>query len=233
MEQLHRYLLILAALLTVVEILGRWVFPRLREGAFKGFWETAHSLWVAILLALGVRSLLVQPYKIPSASMEDTLLVGDYILVKKYSYGYSFFNMTDRFLQFKKPKHGDVVVFVFPEDRSKDYVKRVVGIPGDVLEMRNKELFINGVRAVEPYVKHEDPMVYPKGVLPFDRDNWGPVTVRPGHYFVMGDNRDNSSDSRYWGQLDEKLLKGRAWMIYWHANNFRPGRWDRLFHRVR
>lgn len=232
MENLHLYLLIAAGILTVLEILGRWVAPKLRQGSFRSAFETVDSLWVAIVLALGVRTLWLQPYKIPSASMEDTLLVGDYILVKKFTYGYSLFNRTDRFLKFSDPRRGDVAVFVFPEDRSKDYIKRVVGVPGDVLEMRNKVLFVNGVAQAEPYVHHEDPRVFPKGLGPWDRDNWGPVTVKAGHYFMLGDNRDNSADSRKWGQLDGRLLKGKAWVIYWHSNNFRPGRWDRIFRKI-
>ncbi len=228
MENLNMILYILAGVLTLVEVVLRLI-PGLRKNpSLAPTVETVDSLWIAMVAALTLKALLLQPFTIPSGSMEDTLLIHDYLLVKKYEYGYSLLNRTDRFLQFKKPQHGDILVFVYPGDRSKDYIKRCIGLPGDVLEMKNKDLFVNGVKQVEPYIKHIDPQVIPKSdYFSGWRDNWGPVTVEAGHYFMMGDNRDNSADSRKWGQLDEKLIKGKAWFIYWHSQDFVPD-----FHRM-
>jgi len=219
MDNLNTILYILAGVLTLVEAVLLWVFPAFRRNpAHAGTIETLDSLWVAMVVALSLKAVLLQPFTIPSGSMEDTLLIDDYILVKKYEYGYSLINKTPRFLEFNKPKNRDVMVFVYPNDHSKDYIKRCIGIPGDVIEMKDKVLYVNGVKQDEPFVKHIDPRVNTKeeGI----RDNFGPVTVEAGHYFMMGDNRDNSYDSRYWGQLDEKLIKGKAWRIYWHSLHF-------------
>lgn len=156
----------------------------------------------------------VNPYSIPSGAMEDTLQVGDYLLSDQFYYGHSFFNQTSRYFQSHKPQRGDVIVFLYPGDKTKDYVKRCIGIPGDVVEIKNKDLYVNGIKQNESYVKHIDPTTYSKGELSVDRDFFGPVTVDACHYFMLGDNRDNSADSRYWGQLDEKLIKGKASLIY-------------------
>lgn len=241
---MNYYLYAAAVILTLLEICFRWAIPAVRRNPSLGAWvETVDSLWVALLLALALKAVLLQPFVIPSGSMEDTLKIGDYILVKKYEYGYSIWNSTKRFLEFKKPQRGDIVVFVFPKDHTKDFVKRCVGTPGDILAYKDKELYVNGVKQVEPYVQHIDPRILKAGDplepvgdeesptadgLRSSRDNFGPVTVEAGHYFMMGDNRDNSLDSRYWGQLDEKLVKGKAWMIYWHSKNFHP-EFSRMF----
>ncbi len=225
MENLNTILWILFGVFSLVEVGIRWVVPSFRKNPGNaGIVETIDSFWVAMAVALSLKAVLIQPFTIPSGSMEDTLLVGDYILVKKYEYGYSFLNKTPRFLEFNKPKRGDIVVFVFPQDPSKDFIKRCMGTPGDVLELKKGDLYINHEKQVEPYVKH---VLTPALALAQDgpdsvKVNFGPVTVDPGHYFMMGDNRDNSFDSRYWGQLDEKLIKGQAWFIYWHSNNFIP-----------
>ena len=219
MDNLNNYLYILFGAFTVVEILIRVLFPLFKKNPWM---ETVDSLWVAMAVALSLKAVLIQPFTIPSGSMEDTLLVGDYILVKKYEYGYSLFNKTDRFLEFKKPQRRDVVVFQFPQDPSKDFIKRCIGIPGDVIELKNQDLYVNGEKQIEPYVKHIMPAnlaIEEEGPDTL-KVNFGPVTIQPGHYFMMGDNRDNSLDSRYWGQLDEKLIKGRAWLIYWHSVGF-------------
>ncbi|HEY5039537.1 MAG TPA: signal peptidase I [bacterium] len=222
MEHLNTVLYILAGILTLVEIVIRWITPGFRRNpAFAETVETIDSLWVAMVVALSLKAVLLQPFTIPSGSMEDTLLVGDYIIVKKYEYGYSIWNSTPRFLQFKKPQRHDIMVFVYPADHSKDFIKRCIGIPGDVIDYKNKVLFVNGQKQDESYVKHISPDVFPRGdYFNGPRDNFGPVTVETGHYFMMGDNRDNSLDSRYWGQVDEKLLKGKAWFIYWHSFTF-------------
>lgn len=223
MDNMNTILWIGFGVFSIGQILLRWVFPSIRQNPeFAGLVETADSFWIAMAVALSLKAVLIQPFTIPSGSMEDTLLVGDYILVNKFDYGYSFLNKTPRFLQFGKPQRGDVVVFVFPLDHSKDFIKRCRGVPGDILEYKDKVLYVNGVRQVEPFVKHIDPFIHPRnddedGVPDGSRDNFGPVTVQEGHYFMMGDNRDNSLDSRYWGQVDEKLIKGKAGLIYWHS----------------
>jgi signal peptidase I len=233
MENLNFYLYIAAAILTVIEIVLIWVLPSVRKNPkAAGIVETVDSLWVAMVVALALKAVLLQPFTIPSGSMEDTLLPGDYILVKKYEYGYSLWNSTPRFLQFHKPQRRDIIVFVYPMDHSKDFIKRCIGLPGDVIEIKNKNLYVNGEKQVEPYVKHLYSNIAPRGdYLVQDRDNFGPVTVAAGHYFMMGDNRDNSLDSRYWGQVDEKLIKGQAWAIYWHSINFRP-EFSRIFKTI-
>jgi signal peptidase I len=224
-------ILFIASLALSIPMLVFLLKPALKSRpGWKGWVETIDTLWVACTVALVFRVALVQPFKIPSASMENTLLVGDYILVNKFAYGFSWFNRTQRFLVPGRPRRGDIVVFVYPEDHTKDYIKRCVGLPGDVIEVRDKALYVNGSRQDEPWVKHSDFRVLKRGEAGgFDRDNFGPVTVAAGRYFMMGDNRDNSSDSRVWGTVDERLLKGRAWIIYWNSNNFRPNL-RRVFH---
>ncbi len=219
-ENLNSILWVLFGVLSLVEALLRWGIPAYRKNpANAGMVETIDSFWIAMAVALSLKAVWVQPFTIPSGSMEDTLQVGDYILVKKYEYGYSFLNHTPRFLDFHKPQRRDVVVFVFPQDPSKDFIKRCIGTPGDVIELRKADLYVNGQLQVEPYVKH---MGTPDLILKEEgpdsvKVNFGPVTIQPGHYFMMGDNRDNSYDSRYWGQLDEQMIKGKAWFIYYHG----------------
>jgi signal peptidase I len=240
MENLNSILWLAFGVLSVVEAFLRWGIPGYRKNPDNaGMVETIDSFWVAMAVALSLKAVLIQPFTIPSGSMEDTLQVGDYILVNKFAYGYSFLNKTPRFLQFQKPQKGDIVVFVYPVDPSKDFIKRCRGVAGDVLEYKDKVLYVNGIQQIEPFVKHDKPDIEPKGLREFypgdqqpdpngplgdytksSRDNFGPVTVLPGHYFMMGDNRDNSWDSRYWNQLDEKLIKGKAWLIYWHSVSF-------------
>jgi len=219
----------LFVILTAFKAGVHWGFPAFKKTSFgAGVMESVDALWVALLVVLPVKAFGGQAFKIPSGSMEDTLLIGDYLLVNKFEYGYSLFNKTPRYLAFKKPQKGDILVFAYPRDPRVDYIKRCVGTPGDVIEVRAKELFVNGQKQDQPYVKHMFPDVLPPGD---PRDFYGPVTVQEGHYFMMGDNRDNSQDSRYWGQLDERLIKGRAWFIYWHANNFIPD-FRRMFRTI-
>ncbi|MBI5835620.1 MAG: signal peptidase I [Candidatus Eisenbacteria bacterium] len=161
---------------------------------------------------------VLQAFRIPSASMEDTLLVGDFLFVNKFLYGAKItVPFTDKLLfqlpRIRDPRHGDVIVFRNPMDPSQDYIKRCEGVPGDVIEMRNKQLYRNGAPVVEGYVHHIYPDTIPREVAP--RDNFGPFTVRPGHFFMMGDNRDDSQDSRFFGDVDGQLLKGKAIFIYW------------------
>lgn len=171
--------------------------------------EYIEALAIALILALFIRTFIVQAFKIPSGSMLDTLLIGDHLLVNKFLYG-THIPFTDKVVMpLADPKDGDVIVFEFPEDTSKDFIKRIMGVPGDVLEMRDKAVYRNGVKLDEPYIKHTSPGIQPR------RDNFGPVTVPEGKYFVMGDNRDESYDSRFWGFVDRDKIRGKAMIIYW------------------
>lgn len=176
------------------------------------FREYAEALIVALALAMFIRTFFVQAFKIPSGSMLPTLQIGDHLLVNKLLYGVRVPVVGTRFLSFFEPERGDIIVFVYPEDRDKDFIKRIVGVPGDVIEIRQKQLYRNGKqvdRSIEPYAQ------YTKGLEPGVRDNFGPVTVPEGHVFVMGDNRDHSFDSRFWGFVPYEDIKGKAFIIYW------------------
>ncbi|RME64308.1 MAG: signal peptidase I [Nitrospirae bacterium] len=185
--------------------------------------EIAEAIVTALILALIIRAYIVQAFKIPSGSMKPTLLVGDHILVLKFIYGTKIPFTDKRILVFTEPKRGDVIVFKYPKDPDRDFIKRVIAVGGDVVEERNKVVYVNGRPLKEPYVQHTDNDIRPAG---YDvRDNFGPVTVPEGKLFVMGDNRDQSYDSRYWGFVDLKDVKGKAFIIYWS--------WDPIKHRPR
>jgi len=185
--------------------------------------EYAESIVIAIILALIIRTFVVQAFKIPSGSMEDTLAIGDHILVSKFIYGSKIPFTDKRFLKIRDPKRGDVIVFEYPEDPSKDFIKRVIGTPGDVIEERDKKIFINGQLYVNPHEVHKEMEIVPREQNP--RDNFGPVKVPEGSYFVMGDNRDRSYDSRFWGFVKNPKIKGLAFIKYWS--------WDSGKFRVR
>lgn len=175
--------------------------------------ENIEAILIAIVLALFIRTFVVQAFKIPSGSMLETIQLGDHILVNKFIYGIKIPFIDKTLVHIKNPEHDDIVVFKPPHEPKKDYIKRVVGVPDDVIEIRNKELYRNGKHITAPYVIHTDPMIYPRGANP--RDNFGPVTVPKDHLFFMGDNRDSSLDSRYWGYVHYDKIKGKAFMIYW------------------
>lgn len=185
------------------------------------------SIILALIIALFIRTFVVQAYKIPSGSMIPTLLVGDYLLVNKLSFGVKN-PFKDEFIYFRNlPNRQEIVVFTYPLNKHQDFIKRVIGLPGDVVQIVNKRVYVNGKPLEEPYVKFTDPEVYPKEVSP--RDNFGPVKVPPGMIFVLGDNRDQSYDSRFWGFVPVNHLKGKALIIYfsWDSENFKI-RTDRL-----
>ena len=187
--------------------------------------EYGKAILTAVALALIIRTFGVQAFRIPSQSMEDTLLIGDHLFVSKFLYGAEIpFTGGVRLPGFRDPERGDVIVFRFPRDPNQDYIKRCVGVPGDVVEYRDKVLYVNGQRQVEPYVKLADGERVDPG-----RDGFGPITVPQGKYFMMGDNRDRSSDSRVWGFVDHSELRGKAIFIYWSwdSDRSRP-RLDRL-----
>ena len=189
--------------------------------------ENIEALILAILLALFIRAFIVQAFKIPSGSMKNTLQIGDHILVNKFIYGVKlpYFNTT--IIPYKKPQRGDIIVFKFRQDPKKDFIKRTIGVPGDVIEILNKEVYINKKRLEQNYAVYTDLHIIPKAMQP--RDNFGPVKVPEDSIFVMGDNRDHSYDSRFWGFVDLKDVKGRAFIIYWSWDNDNFGvRWGRI-----
>lgn len=180
--------------------------------------EYTEAIILALIFALLIRTYVVQAFKIPSGSMIPTLLVGDQILVDKLVY------------RFRAPKRGEVMVFKYPEDPSRDFIKRLIGLPGEKLEVRNRIVYINDKPlSEEKYAYHENP----DNFLPIARrDNYGPVIIPEGSFFMMGDNRENSADSRWWGFLDKSQVVGRAFMTYWSrdlANMIPSGmRWERF-----
>lgn len=208
--------------------------------------ELLEALFIAALLALFIRTFFVQAFKIPSGSMKDTLLIGDHILVTKYSYGVHVPNeiigtdirlFSDIVFFQDTPERYDVIVFKFPRDEGKDYIKRVIGLPGEVISIRNQEVYINGKKLDDPYANHTQPVDYDS-----PRDNFAPVRIPEGHLFMMGDNRENSQDSRFWGFLDITKIRGKARRIYWSWESPERSkddclicgrvRWDRLFNAI-
>lgn len=180
--------------------------------------EYFESIVIAVILALFIRTFVVQAFKIPTGSMENNLLIGDHLLVNKFVFGPTA-NGLERALMPTRPiRHGDIIVFKYPAEPDRDFIKRVIGLPGDTIELRQKKVYRNGAPIDEPYVHFLQP---PSGsdygeITSSDvRERYGPVTVPADQYFVMGDNRDNSQDSRYWGFLPRDYVKGRALVIYW------------------
>jgi signal peptidase I len=182
--------------------------------------EYAEAIITALILALVIRAYVIQAFKIPSGSMLSTLLIGDHILVNKFIYGTEIPFSNRRVLVFKKPEKGDIIVFKYPENPKKDFIKRIIATEGDVIEERDKTVYVNGKAGMESYAQHSDSSIRSGRNDP--RDNFGPITVPEGKVFVMGDNRDQSYDSRYWGFVDLKEIKGKALIIYWSwdSNNF-------------
>ncbi len=193
-------------------------------------WEYVEAIIIAIILAFIIRKFVIQAYKIPSGSMLETLQIGDHILVNKFIYN------------FKEPKRGDVIVFKYPEDKKRDFIKRVVGLPGDRFEIQDKKIYINGNQLDEPYVVYKDMQNLYKKIHPaffknnkyiIDRDNYSIRIIPKDKYFMMGDNRDFSQDSRFWDLLDKDLIEGKALIIYWSWNGDSKGilnkvRWGRI-----
>lgn len=247
----------------------RAITPEQRVGALRQlnrrsplafFWEWTKVFQVAVLVFLLIRTFLVEAFKIPSGSMERTLLVGDFLLVNKLVYGAEVPFTHKRLPKLREPQAGDVIVFDYPRDLSKNFVKRLVGMPGDTVAMRNGVLFRNGSRVSEEYAARADedydsspeefawqreyllrePGTSVRAYHP-SRNNWGPLVVPPKSYFVLGDNRDNSLDSRYWGFVADSLVKGQPFVIYY---SYAPDsvdrfawlthiRWNRLGERIK
>ena len=221
--------------------------------------EYYEAIVVAVSIALMVRTFVIEPFKIPSGSMIPTLLVGDYLFVSKFAYGHRIPFTRHRVFMINGPKRGDIAVFEFPQDPRKDYIKRIVGIPGDRVAYRNKRLYLNGKivgyedngayhytnergQQVDsqhfsekiPALDGDGSVDHPILVRPFAYSQPTETVVPPGHYFVMGDNRDNSNDSRYWGFVPDYRLVGEALAIFWSWDNQENTlRWDRLGQEVK
>ena len=189
--------------------------------------EYTKAIFIAIIIALFIRTFIVQAFKIPSGSMIPTLQIGDWLLVNKFIYGIKIPLTRKTLIPIKEPQRGDIVVFIYPMDRTKDFIKRVIGVTGDVIEIRNKKIYINGSPFDDTYGVFTDSLILPRSMQP--RDNFGPVKVPEGHIFAMGDNRDNSYDGRFWGFVNLKDVVGRAFIIYWSWNGEKHNvRWNRL-----
>lgn len=189
--------------------------------------ENIEAILVAVLIALFIRTFVVQAFKIPSGSMKQTLLIGDHILVNKFIYGVKIPYLHKTIIPIETPQRGDIIVFRFPLDPNKDFIKRVIGIGGDVIESRDKQLYVNHKPLIHDHGFYTDPHIIPGNIRP--RDNFGPITVPENSLFMMGDNRDESFDSRFWGFVDLKAVEGNAFIIYWSwdSQDFRV-RWSRL-----
>ena len=224
-----------------------------RKSTVREYFE---SIVIAVILALFVRTWVVQAFKIPTGSMENNLLIGDHLLVNKFMFGPT--TALDRaLLPVRDITRGEIVVFKYPEEPERDFIKRVIGLPGDTIELRAKKVYVNGQPLDEPYVHFLTPASDLSEVTSSDvQQRYGPVTVPSDQYFVMGDNRDNSQDSRYWGFLPRNYVKGKAMMIYWSYESdrddyvegglgasigrlfsvvthfFTKTRWERLLHQI-
>jgi signal peptidase I len=195
----------IAAAISIGEGAAIIIFRCKRGGYVRQWLDPA---FYAIVIAILLRFFVVQAFKIPSSSMEDTFLTGDRIIALKFAY----FNPIG-------PKKGDVVVFKYPEDTKLMFIKRCVGVPGDIVMIMNKTLYINGAVVKEEYVFHKD-----EKIIDFSesvRDNFGPVKITKDNYFMLGDNRDYSADSRYWGFVPRENICGKAWIIYWPPKRIR------------
>jgi signal peptidase I len=222
--------------------------------------EYFESIVVAVILALFIRTFVVQAFKIPTGSMEENLLIGDHLLVNKFVFGQTASGLEQSLLPITTIERGDVIVFKFPVEPERDFIKRVIGLPGETVEVRDRKIFINGTAIDDPHAHYLLPASSADyhEVTSFDvRERYGPVTVPANHYFMMGDNRDNSQDSRYWGFLPRDLVKGKALVIYWSYESereefedasagatirnlvsvfthfFTRTRWSRMLHQIR
>ena len=201
----------------------------------SGLRENIEAIIIAILLALVIRTFIVQAFKIPSGSMLPTLQIGDHILVSKFIYGVKMPFTGTTLIPISDPKPNDIVVFQFPKNPELDYIKRVIAVGGDIVEIKDKKISINGKPFTDTHGVYQDNLILPAAAAP--RDNFGPTTVPAGKLFVMGDNRDNSFDGRFWGFVDLKAVRGKAWAIYWSwdvqqplfsLKRLRSIRWNRL-----
>jgi signal peptidase I len=203
----------------------------MKNKATSKLWEYIKAIGIALILAMVIRTFVVQAFKIPSGSMLQTLLIGDHILVNKFIYG-TVIPFTDkRILILTTPKTGDIIVFKYPEDPSRDFIKRVIATGGDMVESKNRVIYVNGKSLDEPYARHTDGNIIPGNMDP--RDNFGPFLVPKDKFFMMGDNREQSHDSRYWGYVDISAIKGKAFIIYWSWDDMdKMPRFKRIGHLI-
>jgi signal peptidase I len=195
-----------------------------RKSVFR---EYAEAIIIALVFALLIRTFVVQAFKIPSGSMEPTLQIGDHILVNKFLYGLQIPFTSIRLFPLGQPQRGDVVVFIYPVDPSKDFIKRVIGVEGDTVRLVNKKLYVNGGEVPDPHAVYKEDSSFLSDLQ--KRENFGPVTVPKGQLFVLGDNRDRSLDSRFWGFVPAKDVRGKAFIIYWSWNSEETNvRWSRI-----
>jgi signal peptidase I len=236
---------------------GSGLMADFKKSTLREYFE---SIVIAVILALFIRTFVVQAFKIPTGSMENNLLIGDHLLVNKFALGPTETALERTLLPIHTIQRRDVLVFKYPEEPDRDFIKRVIGLPGETVEVREKKVYINGTALDEPYVHFlqaagADSELHE--VTSMDvRERYGPVTVPPDQYFMMGYNRYNSADSRYWGFLRRDYIKGRALVIYWSyeaeredyqdestgatlkgfvsvfAHFFTRTRWDRMFHQI-
>ncbi len=224
-----------------------------KKSTFREYYE---ALLIAVIFVTFARIFVFQAFKIPSGSMDDNLKVGDHLIVNKFIFGAENESVLGRFLPLRPIRRGDIIVFRYPEGPETDFVKRVIGLPGETVTIQDKVVSINGTALDEPYVIHVDPQIYPEQrALPEpyrSRDQFGPYVVPEGQYFAMGDNRDRSHDSRFWGSVPRSMIKGRPFMVYWSFHSVpappdakvtvrikelvnvvkhfgRDTRWDRMF----
>jgi signal peptidase I len=201
------------------------------------FQEYVEAILWAVALTFVLRAFVIQAFRIPSESMVKTLLVGDFLFVNKFEFGPKIPFTHIRLPGLRQPRRGDVIVFQYPPDPSKDYIKRCIATGGETVEVRDKDVYVDGKKLVEPYALHIDPNVRPAALDP--RDNMRPYTVPPGCLFMMGDNRDNSYDSRFWGPVAMDLVKGHAMFIYYSTggdawwNYLLDTRFNRMFRPIR
>lgn len=189
------------------------------------FREYAEAAIIAVLLALFIRTFLVQAFKIPSGSMEPTLLVGDHILVNKFLYGVKIPFLNKTLIPISDPQRDDVIVFIYPVDTSKDFIKRVIGLPGDTIEISQKQITINGIPYEDKHGVYRNAQGGGPPAVPLS--TMSPISVPEDHLFVMGDNRDHSYDSRFWGFVPLDAVKGKAFIIYWSWPH-----WKRLLNLI-
>ena len=197
----------------MVDITGVYANDRLESKSKSKLRENIETLLWCIIIFLFVRTCVIQPFKIPSESMVNTLIIGDCLFVNKFIYGIKVPFTNLRLPQIRNPQRGDVVVFRFPLDRSTDYIKRLVGVPGDKIEIRDKKVYVNAILYQNPHELHTDSKILPQELAV--RDNFGPIQVPANSYFMMGDNRDNSYDSRFWGFVADDDIVGLAFVKYW------------------
>ena len=191
---------------------GALAAPSLRKSTAREYFE---SIVIAVVLALFVRTWVVQAFTIPTGSMEHNLLVGDYLLVNKFVFGPALADAERAVLPKGTVQRGDILVFKFPRDPERDFIKRIIGLPGETFEVRDKTVYIDGAPLDEPYLPEAMTRLAPGATAVAGRDTHGPLTIPAGHYFAMGDNRDDSEDSRFWGPLPHDHIKGKAVVIYW------------------